>query len=95
MKSSRSVTSSDPGPLDAVKLELAIVLGLVVGVAIVVFRLDLGNWLELGLLGLAGFVAGGWLAWRTRSAVARQAGQAGSTRTANTRAPENADRSGH
>ncbi len=71
-KSSRSATSNDAGPLDAVKLELAIVLGLVLGIVIVVFRLDMGHGVELALLALAGFGAGGWLAWRTRAATRRQ-----------------------
>jgi len=69
MRSSRFGTSKPPGPLDAVKLELAVVLGLVVGVVIVIWRLDLGHWTELGLLAGSGFGLGGWLALRTRRAV--------------------------
>ncbi|QGM21339.1 hypothetical protein GJ672_03045 [Spiribacter sp. 2438] len=65
-KSSKSATSS---PLDSVKLELAVVLGLAVGLLVVMFRVDLGHWTEIGLLVLAGFAFGGWLAWRTRRAV--------------------------
>lgn len=72
MKSSRSATNNAAGPLDAVKLELAIVLGLVLGVVIVIFRIEMPDWVELALLALAGFGAGGWLAWRTRAVVARQ-----------------------
>lgn len=71
MKSSRSGTNNPLTPLDAVKLELAVVLGLVLGVVIVVWRLELGDWTELGLLAGAGFGLGGWLAWRTRRAVSR------------------------
>ena len=71
MKSSRSATASGLDRLDAVKLELAIVLGLAVGVLLVVWRLDASHWLELGGMALAGFAAGGWLAWRTRTVLRR------------------------
>ena len=74
MKSSRSDTNNGLDRLDAVKLELAVVLGLALGVLLVVWRLDAGHWLELGLLALTGFVAGGWLAWRTRRVVHGVAG---------------------
>ena len=69
MKSSRSDTNSGLERLDAVKLELAVVLGLAVGVLLVIWRLDASHWLELGLLAMTGFVAGGWLAWRTRGVI--------------------------
>jgi hypothetical protein len=69
MKSSRSGTSNPLERLDAVKLELAVVLGLIVGVVIVVWRVEMSDWADLGLLALAGFGAGGWIAWRTRDVV--------------------------
>jgi hypothetical protein len=50
---------------------LAIVIGLALGVLLVVWRLDAGHWVELGLLAATGFGAGGWLAFRTRRAVTR------------------------
>jgi len=75
MKSSRSATNNPSQPLDAVKLELAIVIGLAIGVLLVVWRLDAGHWVELGLLAATGFGAGGWLAFRTRRAVNRLTGQ--------------------
>jgi len=78
MRSSRFDTSKTPGPLDAVKLELAVILGFVLGVVIVIWRLDLGHWIELGLLAGSGFGLGGWLAWRTRRAVGQaQSGDEG------------------
>jgi F0F1-type ATP synthase assembly protein I len=66
MKSSRSDTSSGLSRLDAIKLELAVVVGLLVGVLIGVWRVEMSHWADLGLLALAGFAAGGWIAWRTR-----------------------------
>lgn len=63
--------SQQAGPLDKVKLELAVVLGLALGVLVVVLRLDLGQWTELGLLAATGFGCGGWLAARTRGVVRR------------------------
>lgn len=71
MRLSRSATNNSGQPLDAVKLELAIVIGLALGVLLVVWRLDAGHWIELGLLAATGFGAGGWLAFRTRRAVTR------------------------
>lgn len=69
MKSSRSGTSNPLERLDTVKLELAVVLGLIVGVVIVVWRVEMSDWVDLGLLALTGFAAGGWIAWRTRDVV--------------------------
>ena len=66
MKSSRSDTSNHLERLDAVKLELAVVIGLILGVLVVIWRMDMGHWADLGLLSLTGFGAGGWVAWRTR-----------------------------
>ncbi len=66
MKSSRSGTSNPLERLDLIKLELAVVLGLALGVAVVVWRLDLGHGVELAMLAGCGFVCGGWLALRTR-----------------------------
>jgi len=63
--------SQQPGPLDKVKLELAVVLGLALGVLVVVLRLELGEWIEVGLLALVGFACGGWLAARTRGVLRR------------------------
>lgn len=63
--------SQQPGPLDKVKLELAVVLGLVVGVLVVVLRLELGQWTELAVLAAVGFGCGGWLAARTRGVLRR------------------------
>lgn len=73
MKSSKSATnSSSPDRFNAVKIELAVILGLVVGVLLVIWRLDLGHFLELALLAGVGFGAGGWLAMRTRQAVKQE-----------------------
>ncbi|MEX0373401.1 MULTISPECIES: hypothetical protein [Spiribacter] len=66
MKSSRSDTSNRLSRLDAIKLELAVVVGLLVGVLIVIWRVDMSHWADLALLALSGFGAGGWIAWRTR-----------------------------
>ncbi|MBS3786279.1 MAG: hypothetical protein KGY57_05650 [Gammaproteobacteria bacterium] len=67
MKSSKSVTNSEgANPFDAVKIELAVIIGLAVGVLLVIWRLDLGHVLELILLAGLGLAAGGWLAVRTR-----------------------------
>lgn len=63
--------SQQPGPLDKVKLELAVVLGLVAGVLVVLLRLELGQWTELGVLATVGFGCGGWLAARTRGVLRR------------------------
>ena len=66
-KSSKSVTNNEgANPFDAVKIELAVIIGLVVGVLLVIWRLDLGHALELILLAGLGLAAGGWLAVRTR-----------------------------
>jgi len=55
-----------------------VILGFVLGVVIVIWRLDLGHWIELGLLAGSGFGLGGWLAWRTRRAVGQaQSGDEG------------------
>ncbi|WP_148291309.1 hypothetical protein [Spiribacter curvatus] len=66
MKSSRSDTNNSLDRLDAVKLELAVVIGLVIGALVVVWRVEMSHWADLGLLALTGFGAGGWVAWRTR-----------------------------
>ncbi len=66
MKSSRSDTNSGLSRLDAIKLELAVVVGLLVGVLIVIWRVEMSDWADLSLLALSGFGAGGWIAWRTR-----------------------------
>ncbi|RZU98878.1 hypothetical protein [Spiribacter vilamensis] len=66
MKSSRSDTSNSLDRLDAVKLELAVVVGLIIGVLLVIWRVEMSHWVDLGLLALTGFGAGGWVAWRTR-----------------------------
>ncbi|MEX0386478.1 hypothetical protein [Spiribacter onubensis] len=80
MKSSRSGTNNRGlERLDAVKIELAVVLGLAVGMLLVVWRLDAGHWVELGLLAMTGFVAGGWLAWRTRGVIRGVGARDGST----------------
>jgi F0F1-type ATP synthase assembly protein I len=70
MKSSRSGTSKPLKRLDVIKLELAVVLGLALGVAVVVWRLDWGHGIELAMLAGCGFVCGGWLALRTRRSLA-------------------------
>ncbi len=71
MKSSRSDTNNPMASLDAVKLELAVVLGLVIGVIVVIWRVEMTHWAQLGLLAATGFGAGGWLAWRTKGIVER------------------------
>ncbi len=70
-KSSRSATSNATTRFNAVKLELAIVLGLVLGVVIVIARIDAGHWVEMGLLAVTGFGCGGWLAYRTHATLVR------------------------
>lgn len=71
-KLSKSVTSNaHDNPFDAVKLELAVIIGLVIGVLLVIWRLDLGHLLELLLLAGLGVGAGGWLAVRTRQVSAQ------------------------
>lgn len=65
MKSFRSATSSPLRLFESVKLELAILLGLVIAVALVVWRIDAPHWFELLVLAVTGAGAGGWLTWRT------------------------------
>lgn len=68
-RSSKSVTNNVKlSRFDAIKIELAVILGLVVGVLLIIWRLDLSHGLELALLAVLGFGAGGWLAARTRQA---------------------------
>ncbi|WP_435105648.1 hypothetical protein [Arhodomonas sp. AD133] len=76
----RSVARTDDPPrhgaFDGVRRELAVVLLAGVIAALVVVGLDLARWLELVLLAIIGFAAGGWVAIRTRAAERIAAGEA-------------------
>ncbi len=76
----RSVARTADAPrhsaFDGVRRELAVVLLAGVIAALVVVGLDLARWLELVLLAIVGFAAGGWVAIRTRVAERMAAGEA-------------------
>lgn len=58
-----------PAAFDGLRAELAVVMVFGVVAALLIVGLELGRWLELGLLAAVGFSAGGWMAARTRRAV--------------------------
>lgn len=63
--------NASASPFDGVKIELAIVMLVALGCAIVIMRLSLGGWAGLSAMAGVGFACGGWVALRTRGVVKR------------------------